>query len=587
MWALDLGTTNSVLTRWDRVRQRPVLVELADVCRFPPSRALPAHAGEPDGLDVDPLAAPLVIPTVVEPYDALDFWARVGQVPAVQRLFFLGRTAFIGREALERSKERRRPGFAAQFKPHLGTAPLRTVARMGRTAVSARECLQLFLRELLARTAETTGERIRELVVTSPVDAYESYRAEVSQALRNLGVRRVRFIDEPVAAALGYGLSVNRDRKILVVDFGGGTLDVAFVRLSPKGLDQGTGEVLGKEGRPIGGADVDRWLLQQVCAQLGYRDPFERPEDSWHRFMLDAVCAAKEQLFFDEETTVVGLAPDELERFEERIRGKSGAVTLRRDALEKLLADKGVFRELEACIDACVDDDADVDDVLMVGGSTLLPGVFARIQDRFGRDRVRAWQPFEAVAQGAGVYAAGRVEPSDFIVHDYAFVTHDLKTHEKQYAVVVPRGTRFPTPHDFWRKELVPTCSLGEPETMFKLVICELGRSPDGTRRFAFDKEGKVHVVGSNSPHEAEQPRSEAPSGRPEGVIPADQVIVVPLNESNPTLGYLRPPHPPEDKRPRLEIAFGVNSERWLCASVFDLKTRRYMMREEPVVRLM
>ena len=62
---------------------------------------------------------------------------------------------------------------------------------------------------------------------------------------------------------------------------------------------------------------------------------------------------------------------------------------------------------------------------------------------------------------------------------------------------------------------------------------------------------------------------------------------MVTLNESNPTLGYLKPPHPPSDKRPRLEISFGVNSERWLCASVYDLRTKKFMMREEPVVRLL
>ncbi|NJK89408.1 MAG: hypothetical protein HC923_08365 [Myxococcales bacterium] len=72
----------------------------------------------------------------------------------------------------------------------------------------------------------------------------------------------------------------------------------------------------------------------------------------------------------------------------------------------------------------------------------------------------------------------------------------------------------------------------------------------------------------------------------PEGEQERD-TVVVPLNESNPALGYLRPPHQPDDKKPRLEIAFGVNADRWLCASVFDLRTRRYMMREEPVVRLL
>ena len=60
----------------------------------------------------------------------------------------------------------------------------------------------------------------------------------------------------------------------------------------------------------------------------------------------------------------------------------------------------------------------------------------------------------------------------------------------------------------------------------------------------------------------------------------------MPLNAASPTLGYLDPPHEPQDHRPRLEIAFGVNAERWLVATVNDLLTRRELMKEEPVVRL-
>jgi len=61
----------------------------------------------------------------------------------------------------------------------------------------------------------------------------------------------------------------------------------------------------------------------------------------------------------------------------------------------------------------------------------------------------------------------------------------------------------------------------------------------------------------------------------------------VKLNEGNPALGRLDPPHAPSDKRPRLEIGFGVNAERWLCATVRDLRTGKALMVDEPVVRLL
>jgi hypothetical protein len=178
---------------------------------------------------------------------------------------------------------------------------------------------------------------------------------------------------------------------------------------------------------------------------------------------------------------------------------------------------------------------------------------------------MRAWQPFEAVVYGGACFAADRIGTLDFIVHDYAFVTHDPKTGAAQHTVVVPRGTRFPTRFDLWKRQLVPTCSLGEPEQVFRLVICEVERGGAAERRFVWDAAGELRKVGGTD-------------GKAE--------VIVPLNAASPTLGYLDPPHAPGDRRPRLEIAFGVNAERWLVATVHDLQTRRELMREEPVVRL-
>jgi len=207
-----------------------------------------------------------------------------------------------------------------------------------------------------------------------------------------------------------------------------------------------------------------------------------------------------------------------------------------------------------------------VDDVLLVGGSTLLPGVFTRLEQRFERRRMRAWQPFEAVAYGAACFAADRVATADFIVHDYAVMIHDAATGTAHPIVVVPQGTRFPTAPDLWRRQLVPTCAMGEPESVFKLVICEVARSDDGGRKFVWDAAGDLQKIGEAS-------------GKTE--------VVVPLNQANPALGYLDPPHEPRDRRPRLDVAFGVNADRWLVATVHDLLTHRELMHEEPVVRLL
>jgi hypothetical protein len=199
-----------------------------------------------------------------------------------------------------------------------------------------------------------------------------------------------------------------------------------------------------------------------------------------------------------------------------------------------------------------------------VGGSTLLPGVYAVFERALGRQKVRAWQPFEAVAWGAAAFAAGEAAPGDFIVHDYALETWEPGAGEAKHVVIVPAGTRFPTAPDLWKRQLVPACRLAEPEEVFKLIVCELGAA--GRRSgIAWSADGRAHRVEGG---EGER-------------------VVVRLNEASPAMGRLEPAHEPCDRAPRLEVSFGVNAERWLCATVVDLRTRRVLLRGEPVVRLL
>jgi molecular chaperone DnaK (HSP70) len=550
-WALDLGTTNSGIARCDDTGQ-PQLVELVAVCRDP----------ERD----DPLEAPRMVPSAVHVLERPGLVGRLGGWPPVARRLFLGRRALIGQRALDRNRDVALPAFAPTFKAALASEATRPLARVGRRHLSAREVAGLYLRELLAETKRATGHRIRDLVVTSPVSAFETYRAEVQRLLADLGVRRVRFVDEPLAAALGYGLSLSHERCVLVVDIGGGTMHVALVELSPRGSLGGEARVIAKQGRPLGGNAVDGWLLEAACAKAGLPALDVLGDEAarfWRRVMLAEACRVKEGLHF-EETAVFRVTPPGPDR-----RAAPSLLTFTREELVAVLEANGFYRGLEACLAAMFEDGhaktSDVDDVLVVGGSTLLPGVHARIERHVERRRLRAWQPFEAVAYGGACFAADRIGALDFIVHDYAFVTHDPKTGAAQHTVIVPRGTRFPTAPDLWKRQLVPTCSLGEPEEVFRLVVCEIERGDGGDRRFVWDAAGDLHKVGGAT-------------GKAE--------VIVPLNAASPTLGYLDPPHEPQDRRPRLEIAFGVNAERWLVATVHDLMTRQELMREEPVIRL-
>ncbi|MEZ4469276.1 MAG: Hsp70 family protein [bacterium] len=561
-WAIDLGTTNTGVARWHRETDRPRLLELPAICRRPGRE--------------EPLEAPRMVPSATHVLKGDDFWTRVGQWGIFQRSVFWGRQAAIGREALALNEGWRSPGFAPSFKGALGRAPHQTLARVRQETYSARDVARIFMRELLRTVAETTGERIRDLVVTTPVESFDAYRAELTAIGRKLGIKRLRFIDEPVAAAIGYGLGVGAGRRVLVVDFGGGTLDLALVELTARDMAAGACTVLAKEGRPLGGNRIDGWLVEAFAAAMDcpLPDPDRGGEgELWYALMLDEARRVKEAVYFEKSATFSLSPPDELPGVRARLQGRRRYLDVTREQIVGLLEARSMYAMLGDCVDgierqlqqAGLGLDA-VDEVLMVGGSTLLPGVYAIFEERFGRDRVRAWQPFEAVVYGASAFSAGHFGQSDFIVHDYAFVTYDPRTHEKQYTTIVPRGTRFPTAPDLWKRQLVPTCALGEPERIFKLVICEIGGG-GGERRFTWDAAGNLRRLG--------------------GAGDTGDQVIVPLNEANPALGHLDPPHEPGDGRPRLEIAFGVNADRWLIATVLDLKTRKVLMNGEPVARLL
>jgi len=492
-----------------------MLVELADVCRDPERE--------------DPLEAPRMVPSTVHLVERPGLLDRVGSWPPLARRVFLGQRALIGRPALERNREVAHPAFVPTFKAALSSESTRPLARLGRRAVTAREVAELFLRELLVSVKRATGERIRDLVVTAPVSAFETYRAEVQRILHRLGVRRVRFVDEPVAAALGYGLSLSHERTVLVVDIGGGTMHVVLVALSPRGAMGGEARVLAKQGRPLGGNAVDGWILEEACGLAGY-PPLEAEGDEnarfWRRLMLAEACRVKEAVHFD-ETAVFRVTPPGFgsggrtkllpadvhagaafraargQRLLPRARGLP-----RRDVRGREGPDRG-RRRRAAC-----------------RGLDLLPGVFSRLEQRFERRRMRAWQPFEAVAYGGACFAADRIGALDFIVHDYAFVTHDARTGEAQHTVIVRRG-RASRPR--------PTSGSGSS--------CRPARSASRNRSSA-SSSARWRGGGHGAALRLRRVGGPAQVG---GTSGKDQVIV-PLNASAPTLGYLEPPHDPKDR---------------------------------------
>src|SRR5206468_72714 len=318
-----LGTTNTGLARWDEASGQPQLVELPGVCRKP--------RGD------DRLEAPALVPSVVELLPPASLLDRLGTWPPLERLLLLGRTALIGRPALERNQGIADPAFVPGFKAALSSEPLRPLARLGHGVVTAKAAARAFLRELLAEVKRETGRRIRDLVVTMPVDAYEGYRAQLEEILRAVGVRRLRFLDEPLAAALGYGLGLASERNVLVVDIGGGTMNVALVRLQAARLEHGRAEVLAKQGLPCGGNAVDSWILEHIGRRMGFalEELSDREEMRlWRRLMLAEACRVKEAVFVEPSAEFLLTPPGLSRRLRRRAPGAQPTQLTRDDLVQ-------------------------------------------------------------------------------------------------------------------------------------------------------------------------------------------------------------------------------------------------------------
>lgn len=508
--AVDLGTTNTVVAVAEEGSVR--VLHLPGLAREQPS-------------DQSPL-----VPSAIHYAEDVRHWLGFRR---------RGVRVRAGQSALHHNFDGRSPGYAQGFKRWLASQPHRAAARDGDTEISVRHAAFLFFQELLrAVRRQGHARRIHDLTVTVPVGAFETYRAEIQALTRRLGVRRLRSLDEPVAAALGYGVRLERERTLLVVDFGGGTLDLAVVALGPQALASGIAPVLAKHMVSLGGDDVDRWLAEHLLTDLS-----DLP--NWHCDVRWEVMRLKEQVS----------------------RGATGELrwnglrrSLRPDDLVRLLRERGLYEQIgRACADIQAQlEGACVDEVLLTGGSTLLPGVPAAVDAAFP-DAVVRHDPdllFTAVALGAARFAGG-VAVDDFIYHDYALAVQNPSTHAIEYELLVPRRTRYPSP------ELsVHFYADYEGMSEVRLHVCEIGRLGQTLAAWQSRPNGKRYW-------------------EPHG--PDEQAQVVDLNPADAPL-RLRPVG--RGTSPRLRVTYALNADRWLCATVEDLIGGTALKVNEPVVKL-
>ena len=244
--AIDLGTTNTVVARWDSPSASAQVLRL-------PGISLPSH---------DP--RPPLVPSVLYVHD--------GQSGRVS----MGQAAYEGQWTLQKDNR-----LFRNFKRGIVAAPSPEPRLIDDRIWGDREAGQSFVRGLVNVLPYRKSD-IEQLVLSAPVIAFEGYLAWLSTVIPDLADEQIRIVDELTAAALGYGVT-EAGAIVLVFDFGGGSLDLSLVQLPERRESTGgmlrkllraspgqhTARVIAKAGRIIGGSDVDQWLLADVLACSG------------------------------------------------------------------------------------------------------------------------------------------------------------------------------------------------------------------------------------------------------------------------------------------------------------------------------
>ena len=280
---------------------------------------------------------------------------------------------------------------AAAFKRNMGDGS--TVVSFNGKDYTAEDLSAMLLKHLISDAEAACGEKIDEAVITVPAYFEDAQRIATKRAGESCGIKVPKIINEPTAAAISYGYKHSADKTLLVYDLGGGTFDVTIVRIT-----KGNIEVIGTHGNHIlGGKDWDAAIVKYVCDKF-YNEFDVDPRDDLptKNELIVAAEGYKKTLSIAESVTI----PVNYE-------GCSEKYTLTREEFESMTehlmnATKDVMDEL---IKALGMEWTDIDEILLVGGSTRMPGVAKFLRDFTGREVVTHSDTDLAVAKGAAITA--------------------------------------------------------------------------------------------------------------------------------------------------------------------------------------
>lgn len=296
------------------------------------------------------------------------------------------------------------------------------------------------LAELRAVAEAHFGDAVDEAIITVPAYFDNQQRRATLDAAAIAGLRVRRLVNEPTAAALGYGAHRGANRRFAVCDLGGGTFDVSIVN-----VEDGVFEVISTHGDAfLGGEDFDRAIVENLAHDVARERGLDvAAEPQALQRLREAAEAVKHELSAAREARI------DLRHLGVDAGGKPVHVqrTVTRDELERWT--EPILRRLEPpcreCIARCGLTPADIDAVILVGGMTRMPAVQARLAAIFGRQPLKVVNPDEIVSIGAATQLAildGRIE--DVVLLDVTSRALGIDAGAR-YQVVIPRNATIPT----------------------------------------------------------------------------------------------------------------------------------------------